>query len=67
MRRVDEVKAEIDQARLKYAVCNLTGFPSQADYYKGKIYELLEVYVVLLEDEVKNLKDEIKSDYWPSA
>lgn len=56
MSKIDEMKAEIDKNRLKYAICNLNGFPSQAEYYKGKISEKLEEYVVLLENEVKNLK-----------
>jgi hypothetical protein len=59
MSKIGEMKAEIDNARLKYAICNLNGFPIQAEQYKGKIYELLEQYVVLLEAEVESLKVEV--------
>jgi hypothetical protein len=74
MSKIDEMKAEIAAVRQKADECSLNGFPLQSDYYKGKTSRLLGEYVVLLEAEVerlkvevKDLKDEIKSDYWPYA
>ena len=77
MSKIEQVKAELASARQKYDECILNPDPvkdyghdwevSQADRYYEEIRYKLEEYVVLLEAEVKDLKHEIKSDYWPYA
>jgi hypothetical protein len=75
MSKIEQVKNELASTRQKYDECILNqvkdyGYDwegSQADRYYQEIHKKLEEYVVLLEAEVKDLKHEIKSDYWPYA
>ena len=77
MSKIEQVKNELASARQKYDECILNPDPvkdygydweeSRAERYYEEIRYKLEEYVVLLEAEVKDLKHEIKSDYWPYA
>ena len=77
MSKIEQVKNELASARQKYDECILDPDSvkdyghdwevSRADRYYEEIRYKLEEYVVLLEAEVKDLKHEIKSDYWPYA
>lgn len=75
MSKIEQVKNELASARQKYDECILNpvkdyGYDweeSRAERYYEEIRYKLEEYVVLLEAEVKDLKHEIKSDYWPYA